>query len=168
MEERKVFFYGKSISLPHLSIYPSDEIPSRDSVIDIKPKPEERKKKGKIQIWKNMWDIKVYGRTILFCVHVSLLSEMDTWTHRPPKGDVKNGILSGLASPFGCGKIPKRFFTFLSIFFEGNKKFPSNLTPSPLRPFMITPAPSRSYFITFQKFIFPWIYLYIFAAVYFY
>lgn len=167
MEERKVFFYGKSISLPHLSVYPSDEIPSRDSVIDIKPKPEERKKKGKIQIWKNMWDIKVYGRTILFCVHVSLLSEMDTWTHRPPKGDVKNGILSGLASPFGCGKIPKRFFTFLSIFFEGNKKFPSNLTPPPPPPVHDNPRTVPLIFYNFPEIHFP-MNIYIFAAVYFY
>lgn len=38
-----------------------------------------------------MCNIKVYGRTILFCVHVSLLSEMDTWT---PKEDVKIGLFS--------------------------------------------------------------------------
>lgn len=87
-------FYGKSIFLPSHTL--DKAIPSRDSVVDIK-------KGGKIQIWKNMCSIKVYGRTILFCVHVSLLSEMDTWTRRRCK---QNGLSSSSRSNLWR----KRFF----------------------------------------------------------
>lgn len=115
---------------------------------------KKKGEKGKIQIWKNMCNIKVYGRTILFCVHVSLLSEMDTWTRRR----CKKRILSGHFPFAGKKKTPKRFFLrFYRFYFGGHKSFSNkpDLTPRP--PLRSPHPPHGSHFITLPKFIFPWI-----------
>lgn len=119
-----------------------------DGVIDIK------KEKKKIQIWKNMCNIKVYGRTILFCVHVSLLSEMDTWT---PKEDVKIGLFSI------CTKTKKTsekiFYVPIDFTLGGDGKVQLD-NPSP--PLQYAPTLT---FTTFQKFIFPWIHFLLFIFI---
>lgn len=106
-----------------------------------------------------MWNIKVYGRTILFCVHVSLCYQR--WTHEP-KEDVKKNI-EWTFFPF-TGKTPKRYFYVFIDFLSGGHKSFSN----PTWPYLISlfHLPffqcypfhhSNSLFITLQKFIFPWI-----------
>lgn len=142
--EEKTFFYGESIFLlpTHTSI--SDNIPSRDSVIDIKNEKREKFKYEKICETLKFMAEQYYFVCMCLCYR--------RWTHEPNE-DVKKGILSGRSFHLPKEKA-KRFFTFLSIFLGENKSFPTpNLTPH------------RSYFITSQKFIFPWIQFLLFIFI---
>lgn len=72
-----------------------------------------------------MCNIKVYGRTILFCVHVSPVIRDG---HMNPEEDVKTGILSGRFPFAGRGE----FYVFIDFLRKEIKSFPNpNLTSLP-------------------------------------